>query len=52
MRLTEKMGIFPAVNIINKKRNRKSPSSPWTYSSYLLRECERLYQSAQAGVLL
>ena len=35
--LTDKMGIFPTVNIINKQRNRKSPSSPWTYSSYLLK---------------
>jgi len=36
IRLTDKMGIFPAVNIINKQRNGKSPSSPWKYSSYLL----------------
>ena len=36
IRLTDKMGIFPTVNIINKQRNKKSPSSPWTYNSYLL----------------
>jgi len=33
IRLTDKMGIFPAVNMINKKRNRNSPSSPRKYSS-------------------
>jgi len=35
IRLTDKMGIFPAVNIINKQRN--SPISPRTYSFPLLR---------------
>jgi len=32
IRLTDKMGNFPAVNIINKQRNRNSPISPRTYS--------------------
>jgi len=36
IRLTDKMGIFPAVNITNKQRNRNSPISPITYSSLLL----------------
>ena len=36
IRLTDKMGICPAVNIINKQRNRNNPISPRTYSSPLL----------------
>jgi len=36
IRLTDKIGIFPAVNIINKQRNRNRPISPRTYSSLLL----------------
>ena len=36
IRLTDKMGIFPAVNIINKQKNRNSPSSPRKYSCPLL----------------
>jgi len=40
--LTDKMGIFPAVNITNKKRNRNSPSSPRKYSSLYWRWCEFL----------
>jgi len=28
IRLTDKIGISPAVNIINKQRNRNNPSSP------------------------
>jgi len=34
IRLSDKMGIFPAVNIINKQRNKNSPSSPRKHSSY------------------
>ena len=36
IRLTDKMGIFLAVNTINKQRYRNSPSSPRKYSCPLL----------------
>ena len=36
IRLTDKMSIFPAVNIINKQRTRNTPISPRKYSSPLL----------------
>ena len=49
--LTDKMGIFPAMNTINKQRNRNSPSSPRKYSSLLLPSSEAR-ESARVGLAL